>query len=289
MRIHCPVKFSITVNVMLIWWSVLMSEEEEAEWTDCLPVDPETSEREQCRMNNRPNLEGSHRMNRKHSMPLSYQLLICTVYRLCCGYEWELFTLLVTMWLTHPRPFGRVFPWQQWSMEQCACSQGWNGSLGGCVALTGSQLSTLAFFSAHGHNHESMCLIVVAAGRLFLKQQQLLMQRSMKRGVERLLVILLGLVNYIVKAVLPQQVRVGAPLWLLNGTMLPSAGICGHLTGKCKHWHMTQPWNVVVLSVFFYVENCQYYAALHHTKTSDRGTSTQICHTERINLLLSFI
>ena len=55
-----------------------------------------------------------------------------TVFGLWCGYEWDLFTLSVAMWLTLPHPFSRAFPWQQLSMEQYVCTHGWswNGALG---------------------------------------------------------------------------------------------------------------------------------------------------------------
>lgn len=94
-------------------------------------------------------------------------------------------------------------------MEQCTRSlaglQVLKWSLGGCVPLTGSQLSALAFFG-HGSSPESMCLTAMSTERLFSKNQKSHGQRALKFYGEReresgcLVVILLGLVNYIVKA-----------------------------------------------------------------------------------------
>lgn len=98
------------------------------------------------------------------TIPLGYQLNLfvfnifgCTMYRLSCGYEWDLFTLLVTMWLTLPRPFaGRyhgssrawnsTVRWQSgWSAgpEMEPWVVGWGG---GGVPLKGSQRGTLCLF-----------------------------------------------------------------------------------------------------------------------------------------------
>lgn len=105
---------------MLIWRIVLICDEE-AEWIACVSVDPETSGRNkqstqdyiqgksQVKGKAHKNIENFNKKILKHQMRSSYQLLICTMYRLCCGYEWELFTLLVTMWLTLPRPFAGRF------------------------------------------------------------------------------------------------------------------------------------------------------------------------------------
>lgn len=172
-------------------------------------------------------------------MPSSYQLLICTMYRLCCGYEWELFTLLVTVWLTLPRPFSGRFH---------GSSGAWNSALVVKAGLSvlkwepwgmcASRKITASFFFGHGSSLESMCLTVMSAGRLFSKG---LIHKSLWRERESgcLFLTWLGLVNYIVKALLLQQVNAGALrcgcLMVSCCPLLASAA----LTRKRKYWHMT--------------------------------------------------
>lgn len=142
--------------------------------------------------------------------------------------------------VTHtPTPILRAFPWQQWSMEQCARSQGWSvgpemGALGDvCLSQDHS-----FFFFGHGSSLESMCLTVMSAGRLFSKG---LIHKSLWRERESgcLFLTWLGLVNYIVKALLLQQVNAGALrcgcLMVSCCPLLASAA----LTRKRKYWHMT--------------------------------------------------
>lgn len=94
---------------------------------------------------------------------LTNVLVISTMYRLCCGYEWDLFILLLAMWFTLPRPFagrfhGSNLAWNSALAASPAC-RAWNGASGGCVLLTGSQHSSLSLFG-HGGRLKRVCLTV---------------------------------------------------------------------------------------------------------------------------------
>lgn len=229
-------------------------------------------------------------------MRSSYQLLICTMYRLCCGYEWELFTLLVTMWLTLPRPFaGRfhgssgawnsalvvkaglsVLKWEPWGM--CASRR-----------IT-AQRSCFFFVFGHGSSLESMCLTVMGAGRLFSKQQRAYTQKSMKREGEWLPVSNLAWSSELHCQGPPSPTSEcrRAPSWVFNGVVLPSAGICGPNTQTqilthdvtlecCCDVFKVDLWGG--LSILCHTQHLQ------HTKTSFSRISIQICHTVWIKFL----
>ena len=77
-------------------------------------------------------------------------LLICTMNRLCCGYEWDLFTLLVTMWLTLPRPFAGRFhgssrAWNS-ALVVRLVRRSWNGAWGEDVCLSQDHSPALFHF-----------------------------------------------------------------------------------------------------------------------------------------------
>lgn len=139
------------------------------------------------------------------------------------------------MWLTLPRPFAGCFhgssrAWNSALVVRLVC-RSWNGALGGCVPLTGSQLSSLAFFGCGG-SLESMCLTVMSTEGAFLETAPANITYAeglnAKKGGERerergcLFLILLGLVNYIVKALLLLQVNKGAlQCWGLTVSLCP--------------------------------------------------------------------
>lgn len=121
-------------------------------------------------------------------------------------------------------------------MEQCTRSQAglqvlkW--SLGGCVPLTGSQLSALAFFG-HGSSPESMCLHCNEYTEAFLKTalaRRASMQSCMKREAERLPVSNLAWSSELHcqrPPPPPTSKYRRSPVLAFYGVMLPSAGICG--------------------------------------------------------------
>lgn len=153
-----------------MWWFALMRRQNPV---DCCSVNPEKSDQKINDGFKRRIEDFCTQVALKLAAQVSavlFFLLVCTMYGLCCGYEWDLFTLLVTMWLTLPRPFagrfhGICWAWNSALVVKLVC-RSWNGAFGGCVPLTGSQLSALAFFG-HGSSLESMWLTVMSTERLF--------------------------------------------------------------------------------------------------------------------------
>lgn len=135
-----PVTFSTSVDVMLMWWFVLKSPVMK-QWTGLWPRTPPPSIPSNIKRYGLWKVSWRYKHNSKAPI-----FLLCIDRR--CGYEWDLFILL----LDHVTPTSTpIAQGVSMAVEQCTCSHAgplllkW--SLGGmCVPHAGSQLSILAPF-----------------------------------------------------------------------------------------------------------------------------------------------
>lgn len=144
------------------------------------------------------------------------------------------------MWLTLPHPFAGRFHGSSWAWNSVLVvrldGRSWNGALGGCVPLTGSQLSAPAFFG-HGSSLEGMWLSVMSTERETPLQRPESFdakrcedkQTERERGRGSLFLISPDLVNYIGQGPPSQWVNTGALRGRrgFSGVRLPSAGKWG--------------------------------------------------------------